>query len=163
MTRAPKMTRSVTLILVLTIMTGCAAKQPQVDEGDTNWRIEGGYSSAMLYRLRELMEHQSSKSGQVAPPDARGWATGLRQTVWEYNLESANMCAKGLHTELSCLPALDPPWLTEAQDTSPTQKELQRRSDWLDARVQALWDGACEEFKKSHPSHEDYMAFCSIE
>jgi hypothetical protein len=27
----------------------------------------------------------------------------------------------------------------------------------------ALWDGAYEDFKKGHPSPEDYMAFCSIE
>jgi hypothetical protein len=157
------MTRNVSLIVVLAIVYGCAAEQSRVDEYNTTLRIEGGYSSAMLYRLRELIEYESAKAGKIASPPARALATALRQTVWEYNVESANMCAKGLHTELSCLPALDPPWLTESQHTSPTERELQRRSDWLDARVQALWDGACEDFKKSNPSPEDYMGYCSIE
>jgi hypothetical protein len=156
------MIRSARLLLVLTIMSGCAAEQQQVEE-DGGWRSQTGYSSAMLYRLREISELQSSGSERDRPVDTRAWATALRQTVWELNVESANMCAKGLYTRQSCLPALDPPWLTEAQDTSPTEKELQRRADWVNAHVQRLWDGVCEDFKKSHPDPDDYMGYCSIE
>jgi hypothetical protein len=156
-------TRCVSLILVLTIMSGCAAKQAEVEEDQSDLHIYIGQSSAMIYRLRELIELHSSESVQNTPTRARGLATALRQTVWEFNMESANMCAKGLYSEWSCLPALDPPWLTEAQDSSPTEKELERRADWVSERVQRLWDAACGEFKKSHPSPEDYMGYCSIE
>lgn len=156
------MTRSAKLLLVLTIMSGCAAEPQRVEE-DADWRSDTGYASVMLYRLREIDELLSSESKRDKPVDARVWATVLRQTVWEFNVASANMCAKELYTKWSCLPALDPPWLTEAQDTSPTEKELKRRSDWVYAYVQRLWDGVCEDFKKSHPDPEDYMGYCSIE
>jgi hypothetical protein len=151
------------LFLVLAILSGCAATQPAVDEGDRDWNIESGYSPAILDRLREIIEVQSSESRQDVPTPARAWATALRQTVWEYNVESANMCAKGLSTRLSCLPALAPPWLTESPKASPTEKELERRSDWLQEHVGRLWDAACEDFKKSHPDSDDYMGYCSIE
>ena len=157
------MTRSARLLLVLTIMSGCDAEQQRVEEDDGGWRSQTGYTSAMLYRLREISELQSSESERGKPVDTRVWATVLRQTVWEFNVESANMCAKGLYTKQSCLPARDPSWLTEAQDTSPTEKELGRRADWVNAHVQRLWDGVCEDFKVSHPKPEDYMGYCSIE
>ena len=158
------MTRMVSLMLFLTIMTGSAAKQPEVQEVDSNLGVVAGYANVMLDHLRELMELETSKSGQDVRFDTRrAFASGLRQTVWEYNVESAKMCAKGLYTEVSCLPALDPPWLTEAQSASPTEKELERRVDWVNAHVQRLWDAACEEFKKSHPEDQGYMSYCSIE
>ena len=161
------MTRSVSLLLVLAILSGCAAKQPSVEEENSDMQLEDYRSSVILYSLRELIEIQSSGARQDAPPDAppdaRAWATALRQTVWEYNVESANMCMKGLSTRLSCLPALDPPWLTESANSSPTEKELLRRADWLEEKVIGLWDAACEEFRKSNPSPEDYMGYCSIE
>jgi len=157
------MTRSVRLLLVLAVLSGCAAKQPPVEEVGSDMQLEDYRSSVILYRLRELIEVQSSGARQDAPPAARAWATALRQTVWEYNVESANMCMKGLSTRLSCLPALDPPWLTESANASPTEKELLRRADWLEERVIGLWDAACEEFRKSNPSPENYMGYCSIE
>jgi len=157
------MIRSARVLLVLTILSGCAAEQQRVEDDDGGWRSETGYASAMLYRLREINALQSSESEGRKPVDTRAWATALRQTVWEFNVESANMCARGLYTKRSCLPALDPPWLTETQDTSPTEKELERRADWIFAHVQRLWDGVCEDFKTSHPDPGVYMGYCSIE
>jgi hypothetical protein len=158
------MTRTVKLLLVLTIMSGCAATQPRVQEVDTNLRVVAGYADVMLYHLRELIELKTSESGKDLRFDSRReLASGLRQTVWEYNVESAKICAKGLYTEVSCLPVLNPSWLTEAPNTSPTEKELERRVDWVNAHVQPLWDAACEDFKKSHPEPEAYMPYCSIE
>ena len=157
------MTRIATLLLVLTIMSGCAANQPRVEEDDSILHYYGFYSGVILDRLRDLIKFPSSESQQDERTDARGWAAALRQTVWEYNVESANMCAKSLYTKVSCLPALDPPWLTEPPDKSPTAKELERRADWVMRRVERLWDGACEDFQKSHPDSDDYMEYCSIE
>ena len=158
------MTRIVKLLLAMTIMSMCAAQQPGVQEVDSSLRVVAGYADVMLYHLRELVELKTSEAGQDVRVDARrAFASGLRQTVWEYNVESAKICAKGLYTEVSCLPALDPPWLTEAPNRSPTEKELERRVDWVNAHVQRLWDAACEDFKKSHPDPEDYMSYCSIE
>lgn len=158
------MSRIVKLLLVLTILSACAAKQPSVQEVDSNLRVVAGYADVMLYHLRELMELKTSGSPQDVRFDTRrAFASGLRQTVWEYNVESAKICAKGFLTEVSCLPALDPPWLTEAQNGSPTEKELERRVDWVNAHVQRLWDAACENFEKSQPDPLDYMSYCSIE
>jgi hypothetical protein len=158
-----QMSRNVSLVLVLTIMSVCAAKQLSVEETVSSESLEEDRSSIILYRLRELIEAQSSGSRQDAPRSARIWATWLRQTVWEYNVESANMCMKGLTTRISCLPALDPPWLTESPKTSPTKTELERRAEWVQEHAIRLWDAACEDFKKSHPNPDDYMGYCSIE
>ena len=88
------MTGNVSVILVLTIMSGCSA-QSFVEEGESDMRLEDYRYSVILDRLRELTDVQSSESKQAESISPRAWATGLRETVWQYNLESARRGAKG--------------------------------------------------------------------
>jgi hypothetical protein len=146
-------------------LAGCAHQPRQRDDDDTDLYIQLSYPYQMLDHTRELAELRDSTPDVDTRNNPRELARVLRQTVWEYDAESSSLCARGLYTDVSCLPALNPPWLYESAKAAPSAEELLRRAEWVQERMGALWDAACADFRERHPEvkGEGYMEHCSVE
>jgi hypothetical protein len=143
---------------------GDSAKSPdqqdRLDPFDLN--IEVGRYGAMLDQVRE---HTRERPGSAEPSvtDPRELARRLRETVWEYNLERSQLCAKGLFTELSCGPAYEPVWISEPETASPSLEDVQTRADAVGDEVMRLWNAVCEDAASRDADAQQKMYVCPME
>lgn len=154
--------RALLLALCLAACGPAAEKgEPQPpDPFDLNIAI-GRYS----VMLNQVAEHTRERSGsaEASVTDPRELTRRLRETVWEYNLERSQLCAKGLFIELTCGPAYDPVWMSEP-DTAPTSiDDLQTRATAVGDEVMRLWNAVCEDAASRVENEQERMYVCPME
>jgi hypothetical protein len=123
--------------------------------------IEIGRAGAMLSTVESLTEERpgAAEAESTAPTEL---ARSLRETVWEYNVQRSELCAKGLFTEVACGPAYEPVWISEPADAAPTLEEIQTRARAVHEEVQRLWGAVCDDARSRVPEDEQ-MAVCPME
>lgn len=122
--------------------------------------IEIGRYGAMLYQIDELTSERPGAGAELS--EQRDFARRLRENVWRLNLERSDLCAKGLFTEVACVPAYEPVWISEPATAEPTLEELQTRSDALGDEVMRFWDAVCED-ARSRATEADRATVCGME
>ena len=123
--------------------------------------IDIGRAGAMLSSVESLT---SERPG--ADPDATteaDLARRLRETVWEYNAQSSQLCAKGLFAEVSCGPAYAPVWLSEPASATPTLADIQLRTIAVHEEVQRLWAAVCDDARSRVTDEAEKMSVCPME
>jgi hypothetical protein len=125
-------------------------------------QIEIGRYHVMLRQAAEL------SSTQLGAPDAgvedpKELARGLREAVWQYNIQRSQLCARNLYTETSCGPAFEPTWISEPSDARPTPEQLQQRSAEVGQEVQRFWGAICDAARRSEQDREQRRLICAIE
>lgn len=127
-----------------------------------NLNIEIGRYGVMLTHVQQLTrERPGAVEAEVTDP--RDLARRLRETAWEYNLERSRLCARGLFTEVSCGPAYEPVWISEASTVTPTLQEIQSRSAALGEEVGRFWNAVCEDARSRVEDEQERMYVCAIE
>jgi hypothetical protein len=126
-----------------------------------NLSIEVGRAGAMLSSVESLTAERpgSAEPDNTAPADL---ARRLRETVWEYNIQRSELCAKGLFTEVACGPAYEPVWISEPADAAPSLEDIQIRTTAVHQEVQRLWAAVCDDARSRAPEDEQ-MAVCPME
>lgn len=135
---------------------------PPGDPADPyNLNIEIGRYGAMLSQVHDHT-FQRPGVGTPEPTEPAELARALRETVWEYNLESSRLCAKGLFRDVACGPAYEPSWISEPIGAAPSFEDLQARSQAVGEQVMPLWSAVCESARLGVPE-EERMAICPME
>lgn len=140
---------------------GKNAETPEAPDPFT-LNIEIGRYGAMLSQVRE---HTQERSGNTEPSvtDPQHLARRLRETVWQYNLERSQLCAKGLYAELTCGPAYAPVWLSEPDTVTPSLQDLHTRSSAVGDEVMRLWNAVCEDAASRVQDEQERMYVCPME
>lgn len=123
--------------------------------------IQIGRAGHMLSTVESLTESRVG-SAELDSSSPTELARNLRETVWEYNVQRSELCAKGLFAEVSCGPAYEPVWISEPADAAPTLEEIQTRTSALHEEVQRLWAAVCDDARAGVPE-EEQMAVCPME
>ncbi len=157
--------RALVLALALAAcgQTGEPAKTQASEAADPfNMSIEVGRYGVMLSQIDSLTRETPSTVEQdvTAPADL---ARRLRETVWEYNLARSNLCARGLYTQVSCVPTYQPVWIGEPVDSTPSLEELQTRSTAVGEEVMGFWNTVCEAARTAETNEEARGYVCAIE
>jgi hypothetical protein len=159
--------RAIVLALALAACGQTGDKQADVPTGPAGpdpatLNIEIGRYGAML---GQVTGHTEARPGSAEPEatDARDLARRLRETVWRYNIERSQSCAKGLFTEITCTPAYEPVWIAEPQNAEPTLEEIQTRSDAVGVEVQRFWDAVCEDARTRATTDDERQLACPME
>ncbi len=124
--------------------------------------IEIGRYGVMLSHVHQLSAGRPG-TGEPEPSEPRELARALRETVWEYNLERSQLCARGLFAEVACGPVYDPVWISEPADAAPSLEELQARSQAVGEEVMRLWDIVCADARTREPDEAARQYVCAIE
>ena len=125
-------------------------------------QIEVGRYGVMLGHVRGLTrERPGAAELDLAAP--REIARALRETVWEFNVDRSQLCAKGLFAEVACGPAYEPVWISEPAGAEPTLEDLQIRSAALGEEVMRFWDAVCEDGRTRVEDAQEKMYVCAIE
>ena len=127
--------------------------------------IQIGRFGAMLHQTGELT------STQVGAPDAgaqdpKELARGLREAVWQYNIQRSQLCARNLFTETTCTPPYEPVWISEPPNSRPTADQLQQRSAEVGQEIQHFWGVICDDARRrarEQGAGADTRAICQIE
>jgi hypothetical protein len=154
--------RAILLALALAACGETAEKAPAAPAAPDPFElnIEIGRYGVMLGHVRDLTrERPGSAVAEVTDPG--DLARRLRETVWEYNIERSQLCARGLFTEVSCGPPYDPVWISET--AAPTLEELQSRSAALGEEVMRFWDTVCDDARSRVEDEQERMYVCAIE
>jgi hypothetical protein len=159
--------RAMVLALALAACGQTGEKQGEVPTGPagpdpSTLNIEIGRYGAMLGQVTGHTEERpgSAEPEVTAPGDL---ARRLRETVWRYNIERSQICAKGLFTELTCTPAYEPVWISEPPNAEPTLEEIQTRSEAVGQEVMTLWDAVCEDARTRAASEDERQVACAME
>ena len=159
--------RAIVLALALAACGQAGEKQAEVPTGPAGpdpatLNIEIGRYGAML---GQVTGHTEERPGSAEPEvtEPRDLARRLRETVWRYNIERSEICAKGLFTEITCTPAYEPVWISEPPTAVPTLEEIQTRSDAVGQEVMTLWDAVCEDARTRATSDEERQVACAME
>jgi hypothetical protein len=162
------MKRAIVAVLVLTAALGAcrreadkAAEAPVASEAST-LQIDIGRYSYMLDQTRELTAERTG-SAELDPTAPKELARALRETVWEYNLERSQLCARGLFTAVACGPALEPVWMSEPATAEPSLQDLQIRAQSVGDEVMRFWDAVCEDARTRTEDEEARRLVCAIE
>ncbi len=135
----------------------------QTEELDpSNLHIHIGRAGAMLSTVEDLTRERpgNAEADVTAPAEL---ARALRETVWEYNLQRSQLCAKGLFTEVSCGPAYEPVWISEPATTQPSLEEINTRADAVHVEVQRLWAVVCDDARSRVTNEQEKMYVCPME
>lgn len=124
--------------------------------------IEVGRYGVMLSQIDE-QALQLPGPGEPEVTDPRYLSRRLRETVWEYNLERSQLCARGLYTEISCGPVYEPVWMAEPDTLTPSLEDLQIRSTAVGAEVMRLWNAVCEDARSRVTDEEEQRLVCAME
>lgn len=124
--------------------------------------IEIGRYGAMLSQVSGYTDARPG-SAELDAASPRDLARRLRETVWQYNLERSEICAKGLFTEIACTSAYEPVWISEPPNAEPTLEEIQSRSEAVGREVRTLWDAICEDARSRAASDEERDMACPME
>lgn len=124
--------------------------------------IEVGRYDVMLSQIENI----NSETPAVVEQDATALtdlARRLRETVWRYNLARSDLCARGLHTQVSCGPTFLPVWIGEPADSAPSLEELQTRNAAVGAEVRRFWSAICDAARAAETDEEARAYVCAIE
>jgi hypothetical protein len=154
--------RAILLALALTACGQSAEKAPAAPEAPDPFdlNIEIGRYGVMLSHVQQLTRERPG-SVEVEVTDPGDLARRLRETVWEYNLERSQLCARGLFTDVACGAPYDPVWISET--ATPTLDELQSRSTSLGEEVMRFWDAVCDDARSRVEDEQERMYVCAIE
>jgi hypothetical protein len=125
--------------------------------------IEIGRYGVMLSQVHGLSGEGSGADTVADATDPQIMARALREPVWEFNLERSRLCASGLYTEISCVPAFAPVWIGEPPTATPTLEELQARSNAVGEEVIRLWNTVCEDARARETDEDARMFVCAME
>ena len=141
-----------------------APAAPAAEQGvdPSGLQIEIGRYGAMLGQVRGLTAERPG-SAELDPTAPREIARALRETVWEFNVDRSQLCAKGLFAEVACGPAYEPVWISEPASAEPTLEDLQIRSTALGEEVMRFWDAVCEDARTRVEDAQEKMYVCAIE
>lgn len=117
--------------------------------------------ATMLHQTGELTSTEIG-APDASAQDAKELARGLREAVWQYNIQRSQLCARNLFTETSCGPAFEPVWISEPPNTRPTPEQLQMRSTEVSQVVQPFWNAICEEARRRTPD-QGRRTVCAIQ
>jgi hypothetical protein len=124
--------------------------------------VEIGRYGVMLDHVRSLTSERPG-SGETDPATPKELSRALRETVWQYNLERSELCARGLFTEISCLPVYDPVWISEPADAEPNLADIQSRSTALGEEVGRFWNAVCADARSRTEDAQEKQYVCAIE
>jgi len=124
--------------------------------------VEVGRYGVMLSQIQNINSETPDATEQdvTAPADL---ARRLRETVWRYNLTRSELCARGLHTQVSCGPTFQPVWMGEPTDSAPSLEELQTRNAAVGDEVMRFWNAVCEAARTAETNEEARAYVCAIE
>lgn len=125
-------------------------------------QIEIGRYGVMLQQTGHLTETQVG-APDASATDAKELARGLRETVWQYNIQRSQLCARNLFTETTCTPPYEPVWISEPPNSRPTPEQLQQRSEEVGHEVQTFWNAICSDARRRTQDHEQQRLICAIE
>jgi hypothetical protein len=158
----------VSAILLALIVAACGqpaekTETPEMAAPDPfTLNIEIGRYGVMLSHVHALTaDRPGSAESEVTDPSEL--ARHLRETVWEYNLERSQLCARGLFTDVACGPAYEPVWIAEPADAEPTLQEIQSRSNDVSQEVMRLWNAVCEDARSRETDEQARQYVCAIE
>lgn len=130
------------------------------DPRDLN--VDIGRYGVMLRQVHSLTQDRPG-SAELDPTAPRELGRALRESVWQYNVERSNLCAKGLFTEVACGPAYEPVWISEPSDVEPTLQEIQSRSQALGEEIIRFWRTVCDDAESRVADPQERMLVCAIE
>jgi len=137
------------------------AEPERSDAFDLNIQI--GRYGVMLNQVHSIAGGAAGAEAEVDATDPGVLARSLRESVWEYNLERSQLCARGLYTEVSCGPAFSPVWIGEPSTAEPTMAELQSRATAVGEEVMRLWNAVCEDARAQEADEETRSFVCALE
>jgi hypothetical protein len=123
-------------------------------------QIEIGRYGAMLQQTGRLTSTQLG-APDASAQDAKELARGLRETVWTYNIQRSQLCARNLFTETSCGPAFEPVWISEPPSARPTPEQLQMRSQEVSQTVQPFWTAICNDARSRTQDQNQRRTICA--
>jgi hypothetical protein len=100
---------------------------------------------------------------QTGAEDAKELARGLREAVWQYNIQRSQLCARNLFTETTCAPPYEPVWMSEPPNARPTLEQLQQRSAEVGQEVQHFWAVICDDARHRTQDRDERRSICAIE
>ena len=158
------MKRALICVLAAIALAGCKpAAPPKPNQSDAQTlQIEIGRYGVMLGQTAALTAGKPG-TGAGDPTEAKELARALRETVWTYNVQRSQLCARNLYADVSCGPALDPVWLTEPVETPPTLIELRQRSREVGEAVQKFWSAVCDDAKRAQTDPAQRGVICVME
>lgn len=136
-------------------------QEPQAPDPFT-LNIEIGRYDVMLSQIDNLTRERPG-AAETEVTDPRDLARRLREVVWDYNLKRSSLCARGLFTEVSCGPVLEPVWMAEPADAAPSLEELQRRANGVGDEVMRFWNTVCEDVRTRETDAEARAFVCAME
>lgn len=122
-------------------------------------QVEIGHYGAMLHQTGELTSTQIG-APDASSQDAKELARGLREAVWQYNIQRSQLCARNLYTETTCTPPYEPVWISEPPNTRPTAEQLQQRSSEVGQEIQHFWGVICEDARRRTQDQAQRRTIC---
>lgn len=140
------------------------AKGPEASQAPDPFelQIEIGRYSVMLDQTENLTAERPDLT-DLNRQEPRALARSLRHVVWQYNLDRSRLCARGILTEASCGPSLQPVWIAEPDTAEPSLQELQERSTAVGEEVMRFWNAVCEDARARETDEQERMYVCAIE
>jgi hypothetical protein len=121
--------------------------------------VEIGHYGAMLHQTGELAATQIG-APDASAQDAKELARGLREAVWQYNIQRSQLCARNLYTETTCTPPYEPVWISEPPNTRPTPEQLRQRSSEVGQEIQHFWGVICEDARRRTQDQAQRRTIC---
>lgn len=123
-------------------------------------QTEIGRYGAMLHQTGELTSTQVG-APDASAQDAKELARGLREAVWQYNIQRSQLCARNLFTETTCTPPYEPVWISEPPNTRPTPEQLQQRSGEVGQEIQHFWGVICDDARRRTQDQAQRRTICA--
>src|SRR5262249_23039605 len=149
--------------LAVAALAACKPNGPaQQANNPQDLQVEVHRYGAMLSETAQLTDNKLGTS-MAEPTDPKELARVLRETVWRYNVQRSELCGKTLYTEVSCVPAFEPVWMSEPADAAPSMDELKTRSQAVGDEVQKFWSAICDDARRGVTDPQEKMAVCPME
>ena len=117
---------------------------------------------AMLGETAALTANKPG-TGLALASDPKELARALRETVWQFNVQRSQLCARNLYTDVSCGPALEPVWMAEPADAGPSLTELQQRSADVGQEIQKFWGAICDDARRRVTTPSQRQSICPLQ
>jgi hypothetical protein len=134
------MSRLTTLAALVLVAGGAAAEET---DGASRLRNDTGRLATRLAGVEQISGQLPSTEADTLSEAAR-LDLELRATVFRYNAQRAQMCARRQLAHLSCGAAYLPAWMLEAPEAAPSMKVLEERRAAVEGHVVPLWRAVCE-------------------
>jgi hypothetical protein len=159
-----RMKRALVLVVAVLALWACkpsGTATPQANNPQ-DLQIEIGRYGVMVNQAAALTAQKPGTS-MAEPSDPKEMARSLRETVWRFNVERSELCGRNLYAEVSCTPALEPVWMSEPADASPSLSELSERSQLVGQEVQKFWSAVCDDARRAVADPQQRRQVCAIE